>query len=153
MKKNPASQGNLRDTWNELAWLLFYSSCISYSLSWSLFLNSGSSSNYLWIILYYRKQVFINDDLLQSCFKFTGKSFSLEFISNELNLFRFIPKSVSELIATHPSQSKKFQISFFCKSVKNQECRRRRSIDGFRVLYWRWRHRTGRMYEYVSNGY
>ena len=36
-----------------------------------------------------------------------GESFGLKFIPNQSDLFRFIPKSVSAPIQTHPSQSEK----------------------------------------------
>ena len=36
-----------------------------------------------------------------------GKSFGLKFIPNQSDLFRFMPKSVSELVQTYLSQSKK----------------------------------------------
>ena len=43
----------------------------------------------------------------------SGKSVGLKFIPNQSNLFRFIPKSVSALIRTHPSQSEEI---FGCAS-------------------------------------
>ena len=38
---------------------------------------------------------------------YPGKSFEFKFIPKQSDLFRFIPKSVSELIRTHPSQPEK----------------------------------------------
>ena len=48
-----------------------------------------------------------------------SKSFGLKFIPNQLDSFRFIQKSVSKLIQTHPSQfEKKFSISFDANRLK-----------------------------------
>ena len=52
---------------------------------------------------------------------YSGKILGLKFISNQSDLLWFIPKSVSEPIRIHPSQSEKIRFNLVsCNSVKNQ---------------------------------